>query len=148
MDGIDLLQTCHTFPMGLNNLMRLSRREIESAEKAIAYVDSHFSERITPEQLSTEFCIPVKKLQQFFKKKTGLTVHNYLLRVRVDLAKQLLADEDMPIKQICKKLGFRSPSNFGEFFKKQTGLTPSQFRFRDMDASSEDAENSSEAPLN
>lgn len=63
-----------------------------------------------------------------FKKTVGLPPHQYLIHCRVERAKTMLSQGDVPIQVLAKSLGFSSSSQFSELFRKATGRTPSQFR--------------------
>ena len=115
--------------MLLSNAPRLTLDDVAAIEKAIAFTTEKYQEDVTADKLSLEFGIPAKKIQPGFKRKTGLTVYAYLQQLRLEHAKAFLKDTSLPIKIIARKTGFRTPSHFGEFFKKFTGLTPDQYRF-------------------
>ena len=63
-----------------------------------------------------------------FKKRTGMSPVAYMIRLRLDTAKQLLTLSDMSISEIAAYCGYSTPSFFISDFKKQTGLTPGKFR--------------------
>lgn len=63
-----------------------------------------------------------------FKQSTGKTVHNYVEVVRLDQAKTLLAEGEMPLKQIAARLGFANPASFSLAFRRLTGNTPGSYR--------------------
>lgn len=63
-----------------------------------------------------------------FKKSVGLPPHQYLIHCRIERAKTMLSQGDIPIQVLAKSLGFGSSSQFSELFRKATGRTPSQFR--------------------
>lgn len=112
------------------NIIRLTQQEHIAIEGAIIYVNKHFDQKLAPDQLAVDFEIPVKKLQKGFQIKVELSVHNYLQHVRILKAGELLANTDEPIKVIFKKVGYANISHFGQFFKKHTGMTPLEYRFR------------------
>jgi two-component system response regulator YesN len=101
----------------------------KSVDLAIAYIGEHLKDSITADELSILFHISPKKLQHGFRKKTGKAVHDYIADRKAEYAKQLLADLDLPIKQICQKVGYVE-GYFSPWFKKNTGLTPTQYRLR------------------
>ena len=113
--------------MQIIHATRINRREMKDIEEAVCYIDRHFHEKITPEDLSQRFLIPPKKLQAGFQRRTGYTVHNYLMNVRL-LHSKLLLSGDEPIKIIAAKIGYSNQSHFGQFFKKLAGTTPAEYR--------------------
>jgi AraC-like DNA-binding protein len=109
-------------------IVRFSRQEKAAIEEAIRYIHENFARRITTEDLTEVAGISAKKLQAGIRMKTGKTVHEYLLIVRLDKAKDLLTNTDEPIKNIPAKIGLANPSHFGQVFKKFTGQTPLAYR--------------------
>lgn len=65
---------------------------------------------------------------RIFKKETGYTVQAYILKKKMEQAKQLLYTEDCSIAEISEILGIESPSYFSSCFRKATGVTPLQYR--------------------
>ncbi|WP_380875003.1 hypothetical protein ACFB49_02700 [Sphingomonas sp. DBB INV C78] len=63
-----------------------------------------------------------------FKQSVGKTVHGFVEGVRLDQAKTLLAEDDMPLKQIAARLGFANPASFSLAFRRMTGDTPGRYR--------------------
>jgi AraC-like DNA-binding protein len=67
-------------------------------------------------------------LCRHFREETGKTITEYINEVKVDECKQLLITTGMPLSQISEQLGFSSQNYFHTVFKKQTGMTPYEFR--------------------
>lgn len=65
---------------------------------------------------------------RLFKKSTGLTPHQYLLRCRTERAKRLLKTSNLSIATIAAQVGFTDQSHFARHFKRLVGVSPSQFR--------------------
>jgi AraC-like DNA-binding protein len=63
-----------------------------------------------------------------FTKATGLTPHQYVLRVRIDRAKLYLKDEALSIAEVSSLTGFRTQEHFTKVFRKTVGVTPREFR--------------------
>jgi AraC family transcriptional regulator len=79
-------------------------------------------------ELSRLVGMNVHHFSRMFKRSTGLTPHRYLNQVRLERAKRLLANGAMMIIDVALDTGFATPSQFTAFFRKHTGLTPSQYR--------------------
>jgi AraC-like DNA-binding protein len=114
-------------PMRILPVVRLTHRDMAAIKEAIDYVETHSNEKVSADDLSEQFLIPVKKLQAGFRRQTGYTVHDYLSTIRLKQAKVLLLGDD-PIKNVAEKTGLKNQSYFGQFFKKFTGQTPAEFR--------------------
>ncbi len=94
------------------------------------YLDEHYQEKITLEELSDIFYINKFYLTRIFKEQFGLTVNNYLLQIRITHAKQLLRFTDLPIEKIGQECGMRDANYFSRMFKKVEGSAPGEFRKR------------------
>lgn len=118
--------------MRSTTVTRFTRNELESIDEAIKHIRLTFTENINAQDLSDTYNIPMKKLQAGIAKRTGLTIHGYIERLRIHKAKELLA-EDTPLKSIARLVGYNSRSHFGYFFKKHTGQTPLEYRNENAD---------------
>jgi len=67
-------------------------------------------------------------LHRAFRQTTGETPLGYIQRTRVEEAMRLLASQNLTIAEIAMKVGFCSPSHFARLFRRQNGMTPSQYR--------------------
>ena len=65
---------------------------------------------------------------QLFKTKTGVTPGEYLIRLRLEKAGQLLKTSFLSIKQVMAAVGYNSKSHFARHFKRQFGVAPSEYR--------------------
>lgn len=65
-----------------------------------------------------------------FRKATGETPHNWLVRLRIDKARQLLAVPQLPVTEIALAVGYQTPSSFAAAFRKVAGVSPSEYRRR------------------
>jgi AraC-like DNA-binding protein len=69
-------------------------------------------------------------LCRFFKMNMGITVFDYLNKIKIEFACKLLMDQDLSILEVCLDSGFNNISHFNKQFKKITGLPPSEYRKR------------------
>jgi len=104
--------------------------ELDRIHTAIAYIDQHYQDSISADSLAIEAGIDIKHLQAGIQFLKGLTVHNYLLKVRVLRATEDLENFGRSIKFIAIRNGFSSASHFGSEFKKRMGLTPREYRYQ------------------
>ncbi len=94
----------------------------------IAFIDAHYMEAITLDDLAKHAHLNKYSLVHVFKKDTGTTPINHLLEKRVQVAKHLLKNTDHSMDRIAMDVGFNSQSYFNQILKKKTGITPSRYR--------------------
>lgn len=92
------------------------------------YIDMHFSERITLDDLTGRFFINKYYLTRIFKEQFGLSVNNYILQQRITHAKHLLRFSELSIEEIGIRCGIQDPNYFSRIFKKVEGITPGEYR--------------------
>lgn len=94
------------------------------------YIDIHYTQKITLDELAGRFFINKFYLSRLFKEQFGVSVNNYLLQVRTTQAKQLLRFSALSIEQIGQKCGMDDTNYFSRMFKKMEGITPGEYRRR------------------
>jgi len=92
------------------------------------YIDQNYQENITRTSLAKIVYLSPDYIARFFKKETGISLVNYIIKKRVDIAKDLLTNTDLPIHVISDKVGYGNYSYFTKLFKKETNYTPVDFR--------------------
>ena len=80
------------------------------------------------ETLSDNCGISYRYFEQLFRQKYGMSPKEYLLSLRLEHAKELLADSDLRIKDIALLLGYGDITHFGKLFTAKTGYTPREYR--------------------
>jgi AraC-like DNA-binding protein len=92
------------------------------------YLKQHLAEPIRMPDLIKHIGLGSSRLFQLFKSSTGLTPNDYLLRLRVDKAKELLAHPGQSITDVALESGFSSAQYFSGVFRKYAGQTPRDYR--------------------
>ena len=100
----------------------------EAVLSCIDYMKNHLNEPISLEELGRLTDYSALHILRLFKRDTQKTPHAYLTGLRMALARELLAEKELTIAQIAEKCGFVSESHFQALFKKQTGMSPGQYR--------------------
>lgn len=78
--------------------------------------------------LADEVFLTPTYLSNLFKKKTGMTIGQYLTEVRMKKAEELLKNPQLKLYQVGEMVGYRDANYFAKIFKKQTGMLPSEYR--------------------
>lgn len=94
----------------------------------LLYLHTHYHQKITIEDLLHEFHTNRNTLNKQFKKETGLSVFEYIIRLRINIACALLRDTSLPVSDIMARVGFTDISNWGRTFKNSVGSTPTEYR--------------------
>lgn len=93
-----------------------------------AYIVNHIDREITRKELAEQIYVHPDYLSHVFKEKTGMSVSDYITNVRIDHAKTLLLTTEDSISEIASKSGYADTTYFGRVFKKQTTMTPKEYR--------------------
>ncbi|MBW4600021.1 MAG: AraC family transcriptional regulator, partial [Calothrix sp. FI2-JRJ7] len=96
-------------------------------QKSIDYMQYHLSEDISLEDIAAYVGISQYYFVRLFKQSTGYSPYQYLIKCRIERAKQLMMLRQGSITDIAVLVGFTSQSQFGRHFKRFTGMTPKQF---------------------
>lgn len=97
--------------------------------KALAYIDANLTEPFTEGDLAAIAGRSPSAFSRSFRRHTGMALVQYVNRLRVNLACQLLmGDEGLPITAVAFEAGFNNLSNFNRQFLAQKGMPPSRFR--------------------
>ncbi len=98
----------------------------------ITYINENYSKKITIKFLSQYFFISQGHLCRQFKYHTNTTIIQYINNIRIINAQKLLSQQNKNITEICLEVGFESITHFERIFKNSIGLTPSQYRKRNL----------------
>lgn len=98
------------------------------SEEAKAYIDDHFHESITLEDVAAHVDLSPYYFSKLFKEQNGTSFIEYLTAMRIQQGKELLKKTHLSLKEICFKVGYHDPNYFSRVFKKNTGRTPSEYR--------------------
>ena len=99
-----------------------------SFSEIVEYLNEHIGENINLDRLTKTFLINRNKLNDIFMKESSMTCMNYLLKLRLDLAKVLLSTTQIPIGEVSARVGFGDQNYFTKVFKKHEGMSPKAFR--------------------
>jgi xylan 1,4-beta-xylosidase len=103
-----------------SNLQRLSN--------IISYLDSHYTERITLQELADNLHMNYYYLSHFFKDTAGVSFQDYLNNLRVDKSLSLLSNNDLGVTRIAYDIGFSNSKAYTKAFREKFGVIPSEYR--------------------
>ena len=101
-------------------------------EESIVYMDHHFSEQITVNDVCKHLNCDVSHFIKIFKKNQGVSPKKYLDSLRLIRVKSLLKENKLTIAQAAENVGIPDYSRFYKWFKKETGKTPRQYRIEKL----------------
>ncbi len=94
------------------------------------YIQTHLNEELHREELAALVYLNPAYVSRLFKKETGVSLSEYIQTVRMEQAKQLLAESNDKISSVAEAVGYSHFSHFAKLFKKITGITPQEYRKR------------------
>lgn len=111
-------------------LIQVSEENISMGRirQAMKYIQGHYAEHITAGDIAKECGITAKHLCRLFSSFVGKPPLAYLNEYRIDVACRMLRDEGTPVSEIAALCGIEDQSYFSKLFRRQTGLTPSDYR--------------------
>jgi len=95
------------------------------------FIRANLHRSLTLEEMASHIHVTPNYLCRLFKRETNQTLHDYLLRLRIEKALKLLLYTDEPVYAIAGQLGFESASYFSRVFRSEQGTSPSEFRQRE-----------------
>ncbi len=96
--------------------------------KVKQYINEHYSEPLRLNDMAELVGMAPVSFSRFFKLRTGRTLMDYVLDIRLGFAARMLVDSTKNISEICYECGFNNISNFNRIFKNKRGSTPKEFR--------------------
>ena len=103
----------------------LSPRKLQTA---IDYIETNLEGKIGLDALAKITQTSPYHFSRLFKQSTGITPYQYVIQQRIELGKQLLRKEELPIAEIAMMCGFASQSSFTTAFRKLVGITPKAYQ--------------------
>ncbi|MFJ9948836.1 GlxA family transcriptional regulator [Kitasatospora sp. NPDC091207] len=105
-------------------------------EPTLRWLKARLHLPLTPADIAAHAGISVSSLNRRFRARAGVSPPRYLLRLRLDRARELLLDTDEPVERVAALSGFTSAASLRRHFSRQTGTTPRAYRARHRPATS------------
>jgi AraC-like DNA-binding protein len=99
-------------------------------QRVVEHIDAHLGEELTLAELAKVAGLSPHYFGSVFRAATGLSLHRYVMKRRIERACELLAETDDSVTTIALELGFSSHAHFTTTFRRFMGLPPSQFKAR------------------
>jgi two-component system response regulator YesN len=96
--------------------------------KAIEYIDGHYTEDLNLGGVAEAVYVSEYYLSHLFRREMNITFSDYVSKVRIDKAKELLKDHTARIQEVADKTGFNDPNYFAKIFRKYTGMSPRSYQ--------------------
>jgi len=96
--------------------------------RATEFIDANLDREIRIDDLARVVGVSRYHFQRQFKQSTGVTPHQFIVRSRIERAKALLTDSDLPIVNVAQQSGFADQSHFTTLFRRSTSMTPKTYR--------------------
>jgi AraC family transcriptional regulator len=96
--------------------------------RSIEFMNDNCGRELSLSEIASAAYLSDFHFARLFKKLSGMTPHAYLAMLRVERARRLLAETDMPIIEVGAQVGYASQSHFTKVFREATGITPRAFR--------------------
>lgn len=97
-------------------------------EIALAFMQERLAENVSPHEMAREAGLSAGHFSHIFRKWTGHSPMEHLIKIRIQKAKELLEDIHLTIKEVSNSSGFQHSSYFSKIFTRFTGVSPSQYR--------------------
>lgn len=125
------LSTCHGSPRPSGTRDAAHSKSVVArgkVQQALQLIDSNLADRLTLPDLAKRLEMSPYHLAHIFKRRVGVAPHQYVIRSRVELARELLARTRLPIADIALIVGCANQSHFSALFHRVTGQTPHAYR--------------------
>lgn len=108
--------------------VRLSSHALEAVERAVEFLEAHYTEDVSLAPLAARLHICPSYLSRMFSRRMGMGIVQYLHHLRIDEACRQLRNAETPIGQIAGNVGYNEIAYFSRRFRKETGLSALEYR--------------------
>lgn len=103
-------------------------QESDQISKIIDVISDNYATTFNMSDIADQFGMSESRFSRFFRRRTGNTFTDFVNRLRINKACQLLLETDLYVSTICYKVGFNNVANFNRRFMEIRGMTPREFR--------------------
>ncbi|KIY22192.1 response regulator [Mesobacillus subterraneus] len=109
-------------------LQHKGNKAMDVIERARKFIQEHYREDLSMEQTAEHVNLSPYYFSKIFKSENGKTFTDYLTDIRIQKAKELMAEMTISLKEVCYEVGYKDPNYFSRVFKRVTGMTPTDYR--------------------
>ncbi len=122
---IGVCLTCHQRYLDYTH----SSENKQLVQQIRVYIEDNFSNpELSLSLISEQFSVSAKYISQLFKDQLGINFAEFVTSLRIESAKELLVETEEPINDIALRVGYEIPLSFGRTFKRNVGVSPSEYR--------------------
>lgn len=92
------------------------------------YLQEHFSDSFSLTQVAKYSCMSKYHFSRVFTNVFGESPNTFVAKLRIEKAKKMLVTEKLSIREVCENVGYSSIGSFSSLFRKQVGMSPTQYR--------------------
>jgi AraC-like DNA-binding protein len=96
--------------------------------RATQFIEAHIDQPIRLEAVAAAVDVSPFHFHRQFKRSTGSTPHQYIVQLRMERAKALLCESELPLVEVAARVGFADQSHFSSIFRRMTSMTPRRYR--------------------
>lgn len=131
-----LQQLCHQLDQHYRKAVIHSQSsKFLHVQTAVDYIHSHLAERLTAPEVAAQTGLQQSYFRQIFQQTTGLTLHRYIMQLRLERARDLLGNSELPLAAIAEEVGFSNQSHMTSSFRRHYDITPALLRRQRRSAS-------------
>ncbi|WP_238916355.1 response regulator [Clostridium sp. YIM B02555] len=111
-----------------NKNKSMNKMKMKLFENVKGFIKENIETELELEKVAGNFGLSVYYFSRTFKEVTGINFSEYVNKCRIDMAKELLSNGEMNVKEVCYKIGYNDPNYFSKVFKKYEGVSPVNFK--------------------
>lgn len=108
-------------------LLESEKIKNKTLQSVVSYINNNFQTDLSVQSIAKQFFVNISYLCQIFKKETGYTITEYINKLRIEQARSLIHSGELPLGEICERVGFTDYCYFNKVFRKIMGKSPLQY---------------------
>ncbi len=111
-----------------NKIKNVNKIKLKLFDDVRNFIKENIKTELELEKVASNFGLSVYYFSRTFKEVTGINFSDYINKCRIDIAKELLSNGEMNVKEVCYKDGYNDPNYFSKVFKKYEGVSPVNYK--------------------